>query len=153
MAKTAASILSSSITVSHQRGTVYEKSVSARVGRSPRWHSKAPASVMLDNSLSDAARVVYCAMGLKTRGNTCSIGVRYLGRILGRGRSTASRLVNELVRAGHLELTGGGKGNRAVYRLTSPAYLKTCRGCKRITEDIRISGLCWICDERQSKIA
>ncbi len=67
MGKRAASI-EESITCPTQDGTLYDKSVRAKVGRSPRWHSRSPASVSLDLSVSDAAARVYSVMTLKMDG-------------------------------------------------------------------------------------
>lgn len=145
-------ISKSSITVFHPKDeTVYEKSVSARVKRFPRWHSKAPAGVSLDTSISDSAFRVYCVMALKTNGDRCSIGMRYLGRLLGMSAATAGRRIAELVKAGHLEALEAGRGQRATYRITSPAYLRKCPSCKRMTDQIRPTGLCWVCEESHAR--
>lgn len=137
-----------SITCFTQSETVYEKSVSSKVKRSPRWHSKAPASVSLDKSLSSDAKVVYFVMGLKTKDCHCTVGMRYLGKLLNLSAATVMRRVDELVRAGHLERIPVASGQRAQYRFTSPAFLIRCPKCKRLSDQIRESGLCWICDER-----
>jgi hypothetical protein len=151
MPEPARPIFSGSITAFHSKDeTVYEKSVSSKVKRFPRWHAKAPASVSLDTSISDSAFRTYCVMALRTKGDRCSIGLRYLGRLLGISAATASRRVAKLIEAGHLEAIETGNGQRGCYRLTSPAHLRKCPSCKRMTNQIRPSGVCWICDEQRN---
>lgn len=150
-----------SITVLHQaqrfegesvalHATVYETSIAEKVHRSPRWFSKTPASVSLDHRLSGEAVQVYDVMGLKTKNGVCTVGVRYLGRILGKDSSTVSRQIRELVEAGHLEAVERGSGQRASYRFTSPAYQRICRECRHFA-DVGTSGRCWVCDELAAK--
>ena len=150
-----------SITVLHQaqrfggesvapHATVYEASIAEKVRRSPRWFSKTPASVSLDRRLSGEAVKVYDVMGLKTKNGTCTVGVRYLGRILGKDSSTVSRQIQELVEAGHLEPMERGTGQRASYRFTSPAYQRVCRECHHFAH-VRESGLCWVCEALQTQ--
>jgi DNA-binding MarR family transcriptional regulator len=134
-----------------QSGTVYEQSVSAKVRRSPRWHSKAPASVSLNTSLSDAAFRVYCVLGLNRNGAECGTGVRYLGRLLNKSKSNIKRKMDELVAANYLELIPTGNGQRGRYRFTSPAFQQKCKHCKRLTDQIRENGLCWVCDEEPKR--
>jgi hypothetical protein len=153
MRKGAALLQESSITCPIQSGTVYEKSVSSRVGRSPRWFARAPASVSLDNSLSDGAFRAYCVMGLKTKGPLCSVGLRHLGKVLGLSKNTANRRVRELIKAGHLEMLPRKNGGRAQYRFTSPAFLKSCATCKRFTQDLSRDGLCWVCSAHKEALS
>jgi hypothetical protein len=132
--------------------SLYEKTVKEKVGRFPRWHAKDPASVCLDQNLSDAAVRVYDVMGLKTKGGVGSIGVRYLGRLLGRSRETVRLRIKELVSKGYLEVLPSSNGQRASYRFTSPAYQRVCRECHHFAH-VGASGLCWICEELTGKEA
>jgi DNA-binding MarR family transcriptional regulator len=89
-------------------------------------------------------------MSLRREGIECKVGLRYLGKILGISKSAVGRAIKELVKAGHLEVVEGGNGQRKRYRFTSPAFLRRCVGCKRYTEQLRPSGLCWVCEEREA---
>jgi DNA-binding MarR family transcriptional regulator len=139
-----------SITVSHLYETVYEKSVSAKVRRSPRWFGKSPATVLLDNSLSDLAVRVYGTMGLKTEEGSCSVGVRYLARILNSSSATIARKIAELVDAGHLKRLPQDNGARAVFQFTSPAHYRICQSCRRYSA-LGIDHLCWVCRELRER--
>jgi hypothetical protein len=131
--------------------TVYEPSVARQVARSPRWHSKAPASVSLDMRLSAEAVRAYDVMGLKTKGVVCSLGVRHLGKLLGKKKSAAAEWVQELVEHGHVAKLPRKNGQRARYRMMSAAYMKTCVTCHRFVEEVRESGECWVCAEAAAK--
>lgn len=134
-------------------GTLYNESIAKKVKKSPRWYAKSPASVSLDNSLSDAAFRTFCVMALKTKGPICSVGVRYLSQIMSVPRSTVARRIAELVKQGHMKPMPRARGTRAHYRLSSPAFLKACPKCKQMTDALRESGVCWVCDERRIKSA
>lgn len=146
----AAPSIKRSITAFQGGETVYEKSVASRVKRFPRWFSRAAASVILDLTLSNDAKVVYATMGLQTKGNTCSVGVRYLGRLLGMSGTTVKRRIDDLVTAKHLERVDPANGSRGVYRFTSPAFLipGRCVECGGKWKNLRKSGMCWVCEER-----
>jgi len=117
-----------SITCPTQSETVSAKSVTSKMGRSPLWHSRVPASVLLDLRISDRAVRVYSVLALKTyQGNIASIGCRQLSDLIGVGRMSAHRAVKELIAAGYVKAGGSGNGQRAWYELTSPVFAQKQR--------------------------
>lgn len=146
----ASALVEESITAFQQGETVYEKSVAARVKRFPRWFSPAPGAVFLDQRLGDSAKVVYAVMGLQTKGNKCSIGVRYLGRLLGLSPATVKRRIDELVERGHLERINPANGQRGECRFVSAAHKipGRCLRCGGTWKNLRADGICWVCEER-----
>lgn len=110
-----------------QGRTVSAQSVRSRAGRSPTWYGRIPVSVLLDDAMSDRAKVAYGILSLKTfQGNIASIGVRELGKMLGICKSTTKVAVDELIAAGHIK-AHHENGKRAVYELTSPVFAQKQR--------------------------
>ena len=138
--------IKSSITATNQGLSLYDKSVKDEVCRFPRWYAKDPASVCLDQNLSDASVRTYDVMALQTKGGVGSIGLRYLGRLRGRSRETVRLHIKELVAKGYLEALPVGNGQRASYRFTSPAYHRLCQECHHFAH-VNERGLCWVCEE------
>lgn len=108
--------------------TVSAKSVSAKVKRSPLWHGRMPAAILLDPALSSDAVKLYGILALKTfQGNISSIGLRQLGKLAGMSPATAMRRLRELISTGHLKISKAGNGQRAWYELTSPVFAQKQR--------------------------
>ena len=55
-------------------------------------------------------------------GRAASVGMRHLGKLLGKSAQTVQRRIGELVKAGHLEVAPVDLGRRATYVLTSPVF-------------------------------
>lgn len=55
-------------------------------------------------------------------GRTASVGMRQLGKLLGKSAQTVQRRIGELVKTGHLEVAPKDLGKRATYALTSPVF-------------------------------
>ena len=103
--------------------TVRKKSVSFKVKRSARWYGRVPASVSLDLSVSSDAVRIYSLLALSVyQGNIARVGMRQLGKIIGKSAATVKRRIVELVKAGHLKPNTGKSGERAFYELTSPVF-------------------------------
>lgn len=112
-----------SITCHAQSVTVSAKSVTSRAGRSPKWHGRVPADVSLDLSVSSDAVRIYAILALKTfQGNISTIGLRQIGKLIGRSRTTIQRRVQELVNAGHVAVSDADNGQRSHYELLSPVF-------------------------------
>ena len=104
-------------------GPLSEKSVTAKVGRSPRWHGRIPASVLLDTSISSDAVRVYGFLSLDVyQSNLARVGLRVMGRVLGLSRTTVNRRVTELISAGHIRKAPAKSGQRGCYELQSPVF-------------------------------
>ncbi len=131
----------------------YAESVRKTVGRYPKWKSVAPASMSLDLGLSDAAFRAFCILGLHLSGNVCCTGVRLLGKLKGVEKSQAAEYVEELVRHGYLEKLDRKSGQRARYRITSPAVPNpgVCQGCKARCKDLGEHGQCWLCEAKEAR--
>lgn len=103
--------------------TVSAKSVASRVKRSKVWYGRSPASVSLDLSISSDAFRVYSVLSLNTfQGNTSALGLRQLGTLLNKSAATIKRRVDELIKAGHLEVTKRANGRRMIYVFTDPCF-------------------------------
>jgi hypothetical protein len=113
----------SSITCPTLGGTVSAKSVLSRVGRFPGWYGRTPARVLLSRELSSDAVRIYGILALKTsEGSISTLGMRVLGELLGKGRTTIQRRLRELVTHGDLVMHKDGNGKRAYYELTSTVF-------------------------------
>ena len=112
----------SSITCSTQSGTVSAKSVPSKVERSEHWFGRIPAALLSDPTVSDAALRVYGILTLKTCGNVSAIGMRGLGRLVGKSPQTVMRRLRELAIRGDIKMSKGTNGQRARYELTSPVF-------------------------------
>ena len=115
--------VSLSVRVSPKTETVFRKSVSSYVKRSDRWYARIPASVLLDKSLKPDAVRIYGLLALSVyQGSVTRVGIRQLGRVIGRSPATVSRRLSELVANGHVKTLKLKNGQRAWYELTSPVF-------------------------------
>lgn len=55
-------------------------------------------------------------------GRTASVGMRQLGKLLGKSAQTVQRRIGELVKADHVKIAPMEFGKRATYVLTSPVF-------------------------------
>ncbi len=152
--------LKESIRVSPKRETLYGKSVSSRVKR----FSRVPLAVYADKSLSFCDHTAYGLIACTAiSGPMVTIGMRSLGEQMELSAATVMRIVKRLVAAGHLEVQPQRRGQRAVYRLTSPIFetkadrlsgpveavkptLKNCGRCQK-PKRVNRTGLCEKCRE------
>lgn len=104
--------------------TVSTKSVSSRVKRSDSWYGRVPASVLLDLTISSDAVRVYALLTLSVyQGRVAKVGMRQMGKIMGKSAATIKRRIAELTVAGHLKADVQRKnGQRGCYELTSPVF-------------------------------
>lgn len=104
--------------------TVSTKSVSSKVKRSDGWWGRVPASVLLDLTINSDAVRVYALLTLSVyEGSVARVGMRQMGKIMGKSAATIGRRIGELVAAGHLTIDAKRKnGQRGYYRLTSPVF-------------------------------
>ena len=103
------------------------KSVQARYG-------KAPIEVLEDLTIGSPAKVIHCWLAMHVfQGSTCSIGMRRIGVKLGYDKSTVSKAMQQLERAGHIAISGSGK-ERRIYHLNSTVF-----GTKQGTSDVIVS--------------
>lgn len=91
--------------------------------------SALPWTVLTDRNLKPMDWGVYCCLSARAfKGDSVSIGLRWIADSLGIGRMTAKRSLDRLLRAGHVEVRAEGSGSRAsVYRLTSAVFAKRQR--------------------------
>ena len=154
-----------SITCATQDCTVLTKSVQSKLIHSEKWHSRVPASVTLDISISSDALRVYNILALKTfGGDRASLGMRQLGKLIGTCAQTARTKLAELISAGHVEILKSGDGKRNEYKLlrravvpvektkqeetpliSSPAIM--CHSCNKPRPGISKDGNCRDCRE------
>lgn len=103
--------------------TVSGKSVSSKMKRSVRWHGRIPASVLLDKELSSEAVRVYGLLALSVyQGTVAYVGMREIGRIIGKSAATVKRRIDELAAREHIVPRPGKNGQRSHYHLTSPVF-------------------------------
>jgi hypothetical protein len=71
---------------------------------------------------SEAVRV-YAVLALSVyQGRTSRVGMRQIGKIIGKCAATVKKRIDELVAAGHVRANMGRSGQRAFYELTSPVF-------------------------------
>ncbi len=115
--------MSRSVRVPSKSGTLSDKTVPSRVEHSDLWWGRVPASVLLDPRLSSDAVRIYGMLALSVfEGRIASVGMRQLGKLIGKSAQTVQRRIAELVNAGHLATASGQAGKRAKYELTSPVF-------------------------------
>jgi DNA-binding MarR family transcriptional regulator len=138
-------------TCNAQSVTVTYKTVTSRALRSPRWYGMSPATVLLDKSISAEAARAFGIIAMGAMGsNTSTIGLRLLGRLMGKTHGSAQRYVKELISAGHVERKAVKNGGRMVYVLTSPVFEPQaakviCKTCGAERDRIDEAGMCIIC--------
>jgi hypothetical protein len=115
--------LKKSITCNTLSVTLSAKSVTSKALRSPKWHARTPAVVLLDKSISCEAKVAYGILALTTwQGKLSSLGLRELGRLMGKSQMSAKRYMDELVKAKAIGRHTEKSGKRAWYEFTSPVF-------------------------------
>ena len=160
--------MNSSVRVPSMGDTLPAKSVTAKVIHSPLWWGQVPAAVCLDLRISAESVRVFVVLSLSARkSRIVSVGMRQLADSVGCSAMTAKRRINELVKAGHLEVVKVKRGQRARYSLTSPVFdkrqgttatepvvakprkeqrkLAACRSCARLTVKLSKDALCRPC--------
>ena len=87
-------------------------------------HARLPETVLHDERLSPAAKLVYAELALWVfQGRTCSIGMRKIAERLGFSKTTVADAMDSLVQLGAIQVKSGqGHGKRSVYVLTSPVF-------------------------------
>ena len=112
--------------------TVTGKSVSAKVKRSPRWHGRIPACVLLDPALDSLTVRIFGIMTLHVwQGNIAYIGMRLLAELCGVSPATVARRVKKLKESGYIA-TESVNGKRSFYRLTSEVFGQKQRDGERV---------------------
>lgn len=112
-----------SIYVFHPEGTDSAQSVPRKMERSPKWHGRIPAQVLLDPAISADAVRVYGILALFVfQGNSSYVGMRRLGELAGFSQQTAMRKIAELSKAGHITVSKDKKGKRSTYVLNSAVF-------------------------------
>lgn len=107
-----------------------------KVKRSDGWYGRVPASVLLDLTISSDAVRVYALLTLSVyQGRIARVGMRQMGKIMGKSAATVKRRIAELTMAGHLKADDKRKnGQRGCYELTSPVF-----GQKQGKENVVVS--------------
>lgn len=129
LARKVACVVGSSITCPTQMGRFQDKpshpdGTLLDVGKVKRhWFGRTDADALLDPGLHSDAKVILGILSLKTlSGGRSSIGVRALGRFIGKGRSTVQRRIADLVVHGDIRIGKTANGQRSWYELTSPVF-------------------------------
>lgn len=102
--------------------TVSSQSVSSKLKRSPRWHGRTPAAILLDPRLDSLAVRIFGVMSLHVwQGNIAYIGMRLLAQLVGASPATVSRRIQALKDCGYIT-SKPVNGKRSFYELTSPVF-------------------------------
>jgi hypothetical protein len=119
--------------------TVSTKSVSRKLKRSPRWHGRVPASVLLDPSIDPLAARIYGILSLSVwQGNQSYIGMRLLAELCKTSPATVLRRLKVLESRGHIMAQKCGDGKRSFYLLNSEVFGQKQRdGVKEIVSSPR----------------
>ena len=103
--------------------TVSSESVTSKLKRSPRWHGRIPAAVLLDPGLDTLSVRVYGVLSLSVwQGNQSYIGMRLIAELCGVSAPTVMRRLATLEARGHIKTSKSGNGKRSFYCLTSPVF-------------------------------
>ena len=88
---------------------------------------------MRDPGLTVFAKLAYAAIATEVRhGNIAFIGHRKIAGLTNISSSTAGRAVRQLIKAGHVNVLQGGKGQRNCYELASPVFAQKLRAGERV---------------------
>ena len=103
--------------------TVSSKSVTAKVKRSPRWHGRIPATVLMDPELDSLAVRIFGILALNVwQGNQSYIGQRLVAELCGVSAPTVMRRLRKLEARGHVKAQKCGDGKRSYYMLASEVF-------------------------------
>jgi DNA-binding transcriptional ArsR family regulator len=86
-------------------------------------YGRIPAEVLTSAELSHSSIRLYGIMAMYVyEGNVVTLGMRKIANMMHVGRSTVSRLLQTLVKAGFVKANPKKAGKRAFYELTSPVF-------------------------------
>lgn len=99
-------------------------SVSSKVKR----YGRIPMEILVDLSLnSEAVRVYGMLASSVFQGNVATVGMRRIGKLIGKSPATVMRRLRELEAAGHIKVPPQRLGQRGFYELLSPVFAQKQR--------------------------
>lgn len=94
-------------------------SVSSKVKR----YGRIPMELLLDRAVNSGAVRVYGLLASSVfQGNVATVGMRRIGKLIGKSPATVMRRLRELEAAGHIKTSPQRSGQRGFYELTSPVF-------------------------------
>ncbi len=86
-------------------------------------YARIPEEVLMDRKLSLEAYRIYGLIAMNVyQGSVSVIGLRKLGKKMGRSPNTVRKRIEELVKAGYIRVSDTGERERLWYVLTSPVF-------------------------------